>query len=216
MCAHLRKSLLYGALILLSFAFATSAKADTISDGGVTFTGTVTGNTVTLQIACDGTVLGCSGWYVGDLSLKGFTFTGSPTTGSPITLSGYSVMNGGQNNKAVGSGGGCNSTQPDQAVCWDAPTTLDQMGTITDIFTADIANGAVSGPLHVQATFYNNPAGDGVYGDKVLAVSDDLIGANGSPSPVPEPASMVLLGTGLLALGGFARRRASKGQEHAV
>jgi hypothetical protein len=31
-------------------------------------------------------------------------------------------------------------------------------------------------------------------------------GTNTTPAPTPEPATLALLGTGLVALGGFARR----------
>ena len=195
-------------LLALALAFATPARADTISDGGVKFTGFVTGTTATLEIQCDGSVAACSGWFVGDVTLKGETFalTPAPSLGA-TTLAGYALQDGGQNNSAVATGGGCNGTQTGMALCWDAPTVLDPMGTGLNIFTATITSGAVSGPLHVQATFYNNSAGIGTMGDKVLAVSDDL---TGSPSAVPEPGSLILLGTGLLAVSGFVRRRASK------
>src|SRR5215469_10526828 len=91
-----------------AIALASFAQADTITDSDVQFTATVSGSTVTLQVQCLDTSV-CGSWYLGDVSLKGFTFTGSPSLGP--APSGYTVQNGAQNNDAVGSGGGCNSTQ---------------------------------------------------------------------------------------------------------
>lgn len=191
-------------LILLVLSLGTAAMADTVTDTNVQFTATVTGTTATLQIQCISAVA-CGSWYIGDVTLKGFTLNGFTPGTAP---SGYTLNNGGQNNDAVAAtNGGCNGTQSGKAICWDAPTTLDTLGAGLNTFTANITNGLSSGTLHVQATFYDNSAGVGTGGHKVLAVSDDLAGSSGS---TPEPASMILLGTGLLTLGSFARRRANK------
>jgi hypothetical protein len=194
--------------LFLSLAGATTAKADTVTVGDLTFNGTVTATTVTLTITCNDAT--CAGWFLGDFTLKGFTFTGGPTDGAEP--SGYAVQNGGQNNDAVGNGGGCDSTQPGQAVCWDAPSTLSTQltngGTIS--FSANITGGVPpSGGdfLHVQATGYDNSAGSQTGGGKVFAVSQDL---NGTTVPFPEPGTFTMLGAGLLGLAGIARRRILK------
>jgi hypothetical protein len=196
---------LAGLLFLLTLG-ATRASADTITDSNVEFTGTVTSTTVTLTIQCldAGT---CGTWYLGDVTLKGFTFTGAPTLGT--APAGYTVLNGGQNNNSLANGGGCNSTQAGQAVCWDAgfPPLTFQLGSGVNTFTANFPNsdGLYVGPLHVQATAYLTSAGTQTQGNKVLAVSDDL-------TAVPEPASIALFGSGLVALAGMIRRRRNRKQ----
>jgi len=189
------KFILVAGTVLLG---ASLVHADSITDGSVQFTATVTGTTVTLQIQClDVSV--CGSWYLGDVSLKGFTFTGDPVLDT--APSGYTVQNSGQNNDAVGSGGGCDTTQAGSAVCWDASLPLTtQLGSGVITFSADITDGS-TGPLHVQATAYDNVNGDQTNGGKVMAVSDDLVA-------VPEPATLALLtlGFGAVALAAFRRR----------
>jgi hypothetical protein len=177
------------------------AQADTITDNNVQFTGTVTATTVTLTVQCL-VPASCGTWFLGDVTLKGFTFTGAPTLGT--APSGYATVNGGQNNNAVGTGGGCNDTQTGKAVCWDAPSTLTtQLGSGVITFTANITGGT-AGTLHVQATAYNNSAGTETQGGKVLAVSKDLTPGGGTS--VPEPGTFALIGSGLFALGTLRRR----------
>jgi len=196
----MRAKILAIPLVALAILLGASlACADTITDSNVQFTGTVTSTTVTLDIQCLNASI-CGSWYLGDVTLKGFTFAGTPTLGT--APSGYSALNGGQNNSAVGNGGGCNSTQPGSAVCWDASLPLTtQLGSGVIEFTANITDG-VPGTLHVQATAYNNSSGRQKCDGKVLAVSDDL----GPGAGVPEPSTFALLGLGLLALAVFRRR----------
>jgi len=204
------KILFVAVIVLLGTTLAQAGSiTGSVTDDNVKFTGTVTGTLATLTIECID--ITCNGWRLGDVTLKGFTFTGGPTPG--MFPAGYTVENGGQNDDAVGNGGGCNGAtksgkgQDGKAVCWDAAlplTTVLEDGTIFT-FTAVIIDGSGSGPLHVQATAYDNSTGSQKMGGKVLAVSDDL-GPN-TVSETPEPSTFVFLGSGLLVALGAVRRR---------
>jgi hypothetical protein len=191
----MKKVLILAAVVALAFGFAGVAKADSFSIDGVTFTGTVTSTTVTLTVQC--TVAKCVNYAIGDISLKGFTFTGGPT--NIKEPSGYAVQNGGQNNGGATS---CNGTQGHKAVCWDGDSGFFTLGSGVNTFQASIVGGAgPSDDLHVQTVIFSNSTGN----SRITGVSDDLEG--GGTTSTPEPASMLLLGLGMIGVPFLRRKR---------
>lgn len=200
----MKRILMIGMIMLaLCLVFGGTSKADSFTAGDVFLTGNVTGTTATLTIKClDG---GCNGWYLGDVTLKGFTFTSLTGTGAG-TPAGYVAQIGGQNNSAVGSGGGCNGSDLSGAICWDgqgAPLSFRLVTGTTYTFTANITGGSFTpGDLHVMATAYSNSAGSQQNGGKVFAISDNLLVVQ-----APEPSSLELLAAGLIGLAFLSLRR---------
>jgi hypothetical protein len=82
-----------------------------------------------------------------------------------------------------------------------------KLGTGVNVFTANITGGMLTlgTDLHVQATGYNNAAGNQKNGGKVFAVSQDLEGGGGGTS-VPEPGTFPLLAGGLIGLALLGRK----------
>jgi hypothetical protein len=199
------KRILITGLVMFVFCLASgrSANADSFTAGDVFLTGNVTVNTATLTIKCLNS--GCDGWYLGDVTLKGFTFASLTGTGAG-TPGGYAAQIGGQNNSAVGSGGGCNGSDISGAVCWDGqglPLSFRLVAGTTYAFVANVTDGSFTpGSLHVQATAYNNSAGSQQGGGKVFAISDNLLVVQ-----TPEPSSLELLATGLIGLAFLSLRR---------
>ena len=189
-------------VVLLGLALSSTARADSFTYDNIVFTGSVTSTTATLTIQCmDAKV--CGGFYLGDVTLKGFNFSGTTTLVS--APAGYVTLGGGQNNSAVGTGSGCNSNDTTGAVCWDTSLPLTtKLGTTLYTFRVSLSNGAVSGPLHVQATGYTNANGTQQGGGKGFAVSNDL--SSSSSSSVPEPGTFMLLTAGLFATGLLCRK----------
>src|SRR4029077_6452947 len=144
-------------VVLLGLFLGGTARADSFTYDSIVFTGSVTGTTATLTIQCTN-AKACGAFYLGDVTLKGFDYSGSL---KPVSApAGYFVVGGGQNNSAVGTGGGCDSHDTTGAVCWDTSMPLTtKLGTKLYTFSVNISNGTVSGPLHVQATGYSNANG---------------------------------------------------------
>jgi len=183
-------------VVLLGFVLSGRARADSFTYDSIVFKGSVTSTTATLTIQCTDAKV-CGGLYLGDVTLKGFNYSGSPSLVS--APSGYDALGGGQNNSGVGSGGGCNSNDTSGAVCWDTSLPLaTRLGTALYTFSVNINNGTVSGPLHVQATGYSNANGTQQGGGKGFAVSNDL--SSSSDTPVPETGTFTLFSAGLLAI----------------
>jgi hypothetical protein len=183
-------------VVLLGLVLSGTARADSFTYDSIVFAGSVTGNTVTLTIQCTNGKA-CGGFYLGDVTLKGFNYSGPPTLVS--APAGYNALGGGQSNSAVATGGGCNGNDTIGAVCWDVSLPMStKLGTTLYTFSAGISNGTVSGPLHVQATGYNNANGTQRGGGKGFAVSNDL--SSSSVTPAPEPGTFTLLTAGLFAM----------------
>src|ERR1700674_1392245 len=183
-------------VVLLGLVLSSTARADSYTYDSIVFTGSVTNPTATLTIQCTD-AKACGGFYLGDVTLKGFNYAGTPTlVSAPV---GYDAVGGGQNNSAVGTGGGCNSNDTSGAVCWYTSLPLSaKLGTILYTFSVSIDNGTASGPLHVQATGYNNANGTQKGGGKGFAVSNDL--SSSSVTSAPEPGTFTFLTAGLFAI----------------
>lgn len=206
-----RKALLTTAAVLVMFALNSVARADTITLTGINGTG------VTATIT--------------NFSLTGnqFTFTINNTSVAPgstgtITNIGFALPGNRANTFQLIS-----SSNPNYALAYDLNATSGSQNLVSSFdlvlinktngnptFGGGSVNNGIAGGT--SATFVIQGDFSGLTAQQVAqaifarfqAVNGDGSDVAGSPGQVPEPMSMILLGTGLAGIAARARRRKRK------
>ena len=131
-----------------------------------------------------------------NITISGNTLHYDLISGTPGTLhaDGFGNYEYGLNYTGAGSGGGC--TQCVGHVVFTVSKTVGTFGSVFDLVANSTGGGAAS-PFAVDIVINQGTAQQ----------ATGYVGTNFSTSPVPEPATMFLLGTGLIGIAARLRRQ---------
>jgi len=190
------------AVALGTLIFGAAAHASLIDDGiTYTLTETTTGSALTNQFTLSITgINGPSDTEGGRYGVQSFGFNNPGNFGSATAPSGFTTQSGGLNS------GGCDGSGNFFCFLGNVTPTgpaLTSNSTLSYVFDITLTSGTFSG---YDPEFKINWDGTKNNYDLVsLALAPTVV----SP-PVPEPASLFLLGGGLLGIAGLRRKRGQR------
>ena len=194
----MKKVLILTALLAIaSIGFAGIAKADSTTAGGVVYTFTNDGSDGSGGFLVTMTVDTTGATASGAMTSFAVQFTGN----SGVTFQSISANAGSWSSPIQGNNGGntCNAGKSNFVCSTGTPGITITSGGPGDVYTFvfDIS-GLSNAPTttHIQTN----------QGEGALAISND-VGVGGSTPPVPEPASLTLLGLGMLGVPLLRRRK---------